>query len=287
MPLLGAHVSTAGGVSLAFERGEAIGCDALQVFVKNANAWRAKPIADAEVAAFHAARAATPGPGAAAPLPVVAHASYLINLCSPKPDVHEKSQVALRDELERCSALGVPGLVMHPGAHLGEGEDAGLDGIARALDAVHAAGPDLTARVLLENTAGQGTVLGSRLEQLARIRGALDAPDRVGVCLDTCHAFAAGYDLRSEAGYAAFMDEVEATIGLGAVAAVHLNDSVFDVGSRKDRHATIGEGFLGAEAFARWLADPRWGDVPMVLETPLGDDGLGHQRDLVALRALL
>jgi len=268
MPRLGAHVSTAGGVSTAFPRA-------------------AKPLPGAEIDAFRAAHAGTPGPSAPAPLPLVAHAGYLINLCSPKPDVHEKSQEALTDELERCTALGVPGLVLHPGAHLGTGEDAGLDGIARALDAVHAALPDASARVLLENTAGQGTVLGSRLEQLATIVARVDAPERVGVCLDTCHAFAAGYDLRSDDGYAAFVDEVARTVTLERIAAVHLNDSVFGLGSHKDRHASIGEGELGREAFARWLADPRWGDVPMVLETPLGDDGLGHARDLATLRALL
>lgn len=287
MPRLGAHVSTAGGVALAFERGTAIGCDALQVFVKNANAWRGKPLEPGDVAAFRDAHAATSGATLPPPMPVVAHASYLINLCSPKPDVHAKSQVALGDELARCGALGIPGLVMHPGAHLGEGEDAGLDAIARALDAVHAAVLDVTARVLLENTAGQGTVLGASLAHLARIRASVDAPARVGVCLDTCHAFAAGYDLRDEGGYEAFVAEVEATVGLDAVAAVHLNDSVFDLGSRKDRHATIGEGALGAQAFARWLRDPRWGDVAQVLETPLGDDELGHQRDLATLRSLL
>lgn len=286
MPRLGAHVSTAGGVASAFPRAVELGCDALQVFVKNANAWRAKPLPATEIGAFRAAHAATPGPSAPAPLPLVAHAGYLINLCSPKPDVHEKSHAALVDELERCSALGVPGLVLHPGAHLGEGEEVGLDGIARALDAVHAALPDATARVLLENTAGQGTVLGSRLEQLAAILARVDAPGRVGVCLDTCHAFAAGYDLRSDDGYAAFVDEVARTVTLQRVAAVHLNDSVFGLGSRKDRHASIGEGELGRATFARWLADARWGDVPMVLETPLGDDGLGHARDLATLRAL-
>jgi deoxyribonuclease-4 len=286
MPRLGAHVSTAGGVSRAFARGEAIGCDALQVFVKNASTWAAKPLPEAEVRAFQDARDATAGPGAAAPLPVIAHASYLINLCSPKPDVHAKSRTALLDELGRCTDLGIPGLVLHPGAHLGEGEDAGIDGIARSLDAVHHEGAALTARVLLENTAGQGTVLGSKLAQLARIVDLVDAPERVGVCLDTCHAFAAGYDLRTDEGYAAFVDEVEATIGLARVAALHLNDSVFGLGSGKDRHATIGEGMLGAAAFARLIHDPRWGDVPMVLETPLGDDELGHQRDLVTLRAL-
>ncbi|MBW6455376.1 MAG: deoxyribonuclease IV [Trueperaceae bacterium] len=286
MPRLGAHVSTAGGVSTAFPRAAELGCDALQVFVKNANAWRAKPLPTAEIDAFRAAHAGTPGPSAPAPLPLVAHAGYLINLCSPKADVHEKSREALIDELERCTALGVPGLVLHPGAHLGTGEDEGLDGIARALDAVHAALPDAGARVLLENTAGQGTVLGSRLEQLAAIVARVDAPERVGVCLDTCHAFAAGYDLRDDDGYAAFVDEVARTVTLERVAAVHLNDSRFGVGSHKDRHASIGEGELGRETFARWLADARWGDVPMVLETPLGDDGLGHARDLATLRAL-
>lgn len=285
MPRIGAHVSTAGGVSLAFGRGRDIGCDALQVFVKNASTWRGKPLSAQETAAFHEAHAGTSGPTADAPLPVIAHASYLINLCSDKPDVHDRSQVALLDELERCSALGIPGLVLHPGAHLGAGVDAGLEGVARALDAVHAAGADLSARVLLENTAGQGTVLGSKLDQLARIITALDAPDRVGVCLDTCHAFAAGYDLRDEVGYEAFVDEVEATIGTSRVTAWHLNDSKFGLGAGKDRHATIGEGALGTEAFARLMADPRWGDMPMVLETPLDDDGLGHQRDLVTLRS--
>jgi deoxyribonuclease IV len=286
MPRIGAHVSTAGGVSTAFARASALGCDAIQVFVKNANAWAAKPLATAEIDAFHAAHAATPGPAVPAPLPLVAHAGYLINLCSPKPDVHERSGAALVDELRRCEALGIPGLVLHPGAHLGEGAEVGVDGVARALDAAHAALPDLRARVLLENTAGQGTVLGSRLDQLAAIIGLVDAPERVGVCLDTCHAFAAGYDLRDDDGYRSFVEEVEATVTLARVRAVHLNDSVFGLGSAKDRHASIGAGELGAAAFARWLGDARWGDVPMVLETPLGDDGEGHARDLVTLRRL-
>lgn len=285
-PRLGAHVSTAGGVSTAFPRATELGCDALQVFVKNANTWRAKPLADAEVAAFRDAHAATPGPAAPAPLPLVAHAGYLINLCSPKADVHARSREALVDELGRCDALGVPGLVLHPGAHLGEGEEAGLDGVARSLDAVHAALPDVRVRVLLENTAGQGTVLGSRLAQLAAVIARVDAPARVGVCLDTCHAYAAGYDLRDDDGYAAFVDEVEATVTRARVAALHLNDSLFGLGSRKDRHASIGAGELGLGAFARVLADAGWGAIPMVLETPLGDDGRGHARDLATLRGL-
>lgn len=284
---LGAHVSTAGGVASAFGRAADLGCDALQIFVKNANAWRARPLAEAEIAAFREAHGATPGPSAPAPLPLVAHAGYLINLCSPKPDVHARSREALVDELRRCEALGVPGLVLHPGAHLGEGEEAGLDGVARALDAVHAEVGNIGARVLLENTAGQGTVLGSRLTQLAAIVARVDAPERVGVCLDTCHAFAAGYDLAAEDGYQAFVDEVAATVTLERVAAVHLNDSRFGCGARKDRHANIGAGELGLAAFERWLDDARWGERPMVLETPLGDDGQGHARDLATIRGLL
>ena len=285
MVFLGAHVSTAGGVSTAFARGAEIGCDALQVFVKNANAWRAAPLAAREIAAFGAAHATTTGPNAPAPLPVVAHAGYLINLCSPKPDVHERSRAATIDELERCAALGIPGLVLHPGAHLGTGEEAGLDAIAASLDAIHAVCHAPT-RVLLENTAGQGTVLGAQLTHLAAIIARIDAPERVGVCLDTCHAFAAGFDLRSAEGYEAFMAEVEATITLARVAAVHVNDSVFGLGSRKDRHANVGAGEIGLAAFTRWLHDPRWAGVPHLLETPLGDDLQGHARDLSTLRAL-
>lgn len=285
-PHLGAHVSTAGGVSTAFGRAADLGCDALQVFVKNANTWSAKPLPEAEISAFRAGHATTPGPRASAPLPLVAHAGYLINLCSPKSDVHARSREALIDELGRCEALGVPGLVLHPGAHLGEGEEAGLDGVARSLDAVHAALPDARVRVLLENTAGQGTVLGSRLEQLAAVIARVDAPDRIGVCLDTCHAFAAGYDLRDDDGYRAFVDAVEATVTRARVAALHLNDSKFALGSRKDRHASIGAGELGVGAFARLLADEAWGAIPMILETPLGDDGDGHARDLATLRGL-
>lgn len=283
---LGAHVSTAGGVSKAFPRAVEIGCDALQIFVKNANAWRAKALEPAEIAAFAAARAATPGFSGGLPMPVVAHAGYLINLCSSKADVHAKSAEALIDELERCEALGVSGLVMHPGAHLGAGVEAGVDGVAAALDRVHAALPGVAVRVLLENTAGQGTVLGGPLAELAAIIARVDDPQRVGVCIDTCHAFAAGYAIDGAEGYAAFVDELEATVGLQRVAALHLNDSKFGCGQHKDRHANIGEGEIGAEAFARLLHDERWGSTPMLLETPLGDDEQGHARDLRRLREL-
>jgi deoxyribonuclease-4 len=184
MPPLGAHVSVAGGAHKAFARGRDIGCDAIQIFVKNASRWNAKPLDEARTTAFREAHADDP-------MPVVAHGSYLINLCSTKPETLVRSREALIDELERCTALGVPGLVLHPGAHLGAGVDAGLEGIARSLDTIFEARPDLEARVLLENTAGQGTVLGSRFEELARIVALVVAPERLAICLDSCHAFAA------------------------------------------------------------------------------------------------
>lgn len=279
MPPLGAHVSVAGGAHKAFVRGRDLGCDAVQIFVKNANRWRAKPLDEARIAAFREAHAADP-------MPVVAHGSYLINLCSTKPETHARSRTALIDELERCTALGVPGLVLHPGAHLGAGVDAGLEEIARSLDAIFAERPDLEAKVLLENTAGQGTVLGARFEELARIVALVDAPERLAVCLDSCHAFAAGYDLADPDGYEAALDAFDGALGFERLAAIHLNDSKFPLGQRKDRHANIGEGDLGEAFFATLLADPRLSAIPMILETPLGDDGEGHRRDLERLRAL-
>ena len=286
MGLLGAHVSAAGGVANAFERGAAIGCDALQVFVKNANAWRAKPLAASAIDAFASARAATPGPGAPAPLPVIAHASYLINLASPVAETAEKSRDALVDELQRCDALGIDGLVLHPGAHVGQGEEAGLEAIARALDEVFARHPDGRCLLLLENTAGQGTVLGADPAHHGRLVRSVASPDRLGVCLDTCHAFAAGFDLRTADGFERLLDEAHAAFGVERVRAWHLNDSKHDLGSRKDRHATIGEGAIGAAPFARLIHDARFAMLPMLLETPLGDDEQGHARDLVTLRGL-
>lgn len=279
-------MSAAGGVAKAFERGAAIGCDALQVFVKNANAWRAAPLAQSAVDAFRRARSVTAGASAAAPLPVVAHASYLINLASPATETAAKSRDALVDELQRCDALGVDALVLHPGAHVGEGEEAGLERIVRALDEVFARHPEGRCLLLLENTAGQGTVLGADLAHHGRIVRSVATPERLGVCLDTCHAFAAGFDLRAADGYEALLAAADAEVGLERVRAWHLNDSKHPLGSRKDRHESIGAGAIGPEAFARLVHDQRFALVPMLLETPLGDDEQGHARDLVTLRAL-
>ncbi|HVR09746.1 MAG TPA: deoxyribonuclease IV [Thermoanaerobaculia bacterium] len=282
-PPLGVHVSVAGGVATAFERAAALGCDAIQIFVKNANQWRASPLERREAAAFRAAHAA--GRVGA----VMAHASYLINLAATDPQVLALSREALADELERCGRLGVAGLVLHPGAHLGSGEEAGLDRAAAALDRTLAALPGLRTRVLLENTAGQGTCLGHRLEHLAALRQRLPAARRrrVGYCIDTCHAFAAGYPIADRAGWRDFVAEVSGRLGLPALGCIHVNDSLRPCGSRRDRHAHIGEGLLGLETFGRLLAEPALAAVPMIVETDPGKDMAGHARDLEALRGLM
>jgi len=280
LPPLGAHVSVAGGMTTSIERATELGCTAIQLFVKNASQWRGREVGDEEAAAFRAAHAASPVG------PLVAHASYLINLCTLDPALLERSREALGDELERCARLGVGGLVLHPGAHLGAGEEPGIDCVAASLDAVFAKLPETGVRVLLENTAGQGSCLGYRLEHLAAIRERVAAPHRVGVCIDTCHAFAAGYAIHRPAGYEDFLSRIEDLLGLEALGCFHLNDSVRPFASRRDRHAHIGEGEIGLSAFARFLHDPRLKAVPMVVETEPGEGMEGHRRDLETLRGL-
>ncbi len=280
-PLLGAHVSIAGGLPKAIERGEDLGCEALQIFVKNASQWRGRALGEEEATAFRQAH------GASAIGPLVAHSSYLINLAATDPAILAKSRAALGDELDRCSRLGVAGLVVHPGAHLGAGEDAGVVAIAASLDAVFAERPACSTRVLLENTAGQGTVLGYTNAQLAAIAAASEAGDHLGFCLDTCHAFAAGYAVHEPAGYEEWMAEVAELLGWERVGAFHLNDSKQPFASRKDRHENVGQGAIGPELFARLLHDERAAGRPMVVETPMGDDEEGHRRDLEFLRSLL
>ena len=280
LPPLGAHVSVAGGIANAVPRGEELGCTAIQVFVKNANRWQAKPIAPQDAEGFRRAREAS------AIGPAVAHASYLINLAATDETVRGRSLAALADELARCAQTGLDALVLHPGAHLGAGEEAGVERVAAALDEVLAATAGDGVTVLLENTAGQGTCLGWRLEHLAAIRDRLAAPGRVGVCIDTCHAFAAGYPVHEPAGYEEFVAELDAVVGLDVLGCVHLNDSLRPLGSRRDRHAHVGEGEIGTGCFARLLHDERLRRVPMVLETEPGPDREGHRRDLAVLRSL-
>lgn len=275
---LGVHVSIAGGIEKAFARGEAIGCTAIQIFTKNASQWRAKPISAESAAAFRACRQQSPiGP-------VAAHDSYLINLAAPDPAKWEQAKAAFADELERCALLGVEALVMHPGAHLGAGEEVGLQRIAAAFREIFAAAP-AGVRVLLETTAGMGSHLGWRFEQLARIMELVPQHD-FGVCLDTCHVFAAGYDLASEAGYAAMMAEFDRLIGCERLRLFHVNDSKKPCGSRVDRHEHVGRGCIGETGFACLMRDARFRAVPKILETPPGEANVDDLRNLTLLRRL-
>jgi len=275
---LGAHMSIAGGMPESVVRARAVEATALQVFVKSSNQWAARPFADGEAAAF---RRAAEEAGLARH--VIAHASYLVNLASPDDALWERSVAALGEELSRCGALGIVSLVVHPGAHMGAGEEAGLRRVTAALDRVLALGNGEGPSVLLEITAGQGSCLGATFEQLAWVLERARRGERLGVCFDTCHALAAGYEFRDARSYRETMGRLDETVGLERVQALHLNDSKNGIGSRKDRHAHIGEGEVGLEAFRLLLNDPRFRGVPMVLETPKGDD---LEEDRVNLRVL-
>lgn len=276
--LLGAHVSVAGGLDKAFARGIECGCTALQIFTKNANRWQAKPISDTESSAFRQSWQES-GIG-----PVMAHDAYLINLASPKSGVWEKSKEALRDELRRCAQLGVTDLVMHPGAHLGTGEEAGLERIREAFREILVDTPP-EVRLLLENTAGQGSYLGGDFAHLGALLEGFDET-RFGICFDTCHAHAAGYDLSTEEGYAQTMAEFDRLVGLEQIKAFHLNDSMKPCGSKVDRHAHIGQGTIGNTGFACLMQDQRFVEIPMVLETPKGEQGDMDLVNLALLREL-
>lgn len=278
---LGAHMSIAGGVSRAFDRGEQIGCEAMQIFTKNQNQWEAKPLEPAEVERFRRRQQET------GIEPVIAHDAYLINLASPDDALWERSLRAFIDELVRAEMLGLPGVVLHPGAHMGAGEKIGLDRIARALDRAHAATPGFRTQTLLEITAGQGSNLGYTFEQLAAIRNAVDDPGRVAICFDTAHALAAGYEYRTPEAYAAMWDHFDRVLGIELIRCFHLNDSKKDLGSRVDRHTHIGQGFVGLEAFRMILNDPRFDSLPMLLETPKGTDMKEDIENLRVLRSLI
>ncbi|MFZ2487824.1 MAG: deoxyribonuclease IV [Anaerolineae bacterium] len=278
---LGAHMSTAGGVSKAFERGQSIGCNTMQIFTRNQNRWESKPLDPGEVARWQAAAAQT---GIA---PVIAHASYLINLGSPDDALWEKSIYALVDELQRAETLGLLGVVLHPGAHMEQGEAAGIARVAAGLDRAHAATAGFQTKTLLEITAGQGTTLGYTFEHLAAMRAQAADSERIAVCFDTCHAFAAGYDFRTPETYAATMSAFDRTVGLERLACFHFNDSKGTLGNRRDRHEAIGQGGIGLSGFAQILNDPRFADVPMILETPKSDDLHEDVENLAVLRSLL
>ena len=279
--LLGAHMSIAGGVDLAPERGESVGCEAIQLFLKNNNQWQGKEITAEASARFrknllkHHIKA------------TVAHDCYLINLCATDPEILRKSREATVDELQRCKLLGIPYLVMHPGAHLDAGVEAGIRLIADSLNCCLAQTPRNRTMILLETTAGQGTNLGWRFEELGEIVRLVRAKKRIGVCLDTCHVFAAGYDIRTAAGWRKTMANFDRAIGLDLLKVFHLNDSKRELGSRVDRHEHLGQGCIGLEGFRAMVRSRRFRHCPGLLETPKGPDLKEDIANLARLRSLL
>jgi deoxyribonuclease-4 len=279
VPLFGAHLSIAGGLQNAISAALALRCGTVQLFTKNASQWRGKPLADDEIRAFRKALSASRLRFA------TAHDSYLINLATPDDALYRKSIDAFTEEVERAEALGLTYLVMHPGAHMGTTEELGIARVVTALDEVHGRCAGFRVKILLENTAGQGTTIGHRFEQLAEIRKRVGDAARLGVCIDTCHAFAAGYSLDASDGYDSTFQQFDSLIGIKHLRLFHMNDSKKPLGSRVDRHAGIGLGEIGLESFRRLVNDPRFLDRPMILETPKEDDQ-GKEMDPVNLRIL-
>lgn len=279
MVLLGAHESVSGGLHLAFERIRRASGECLQLFTRNQRQWQASELTTTEKDLFLAAHEQSGG------MIVASHASYLVNLASGKEELREKSKRNLALELGRSSQLGIPLVVLHPGSHGGDGVEVGLKRCVGGLDRV-LGGSDGQVQILIETTAGQGTGLGSSFTELAYILGNSHYPELLGVCVDTCHIFAAGYELRTPAGYSATMAALEQTVGLEKVRFFHLNDSKTDLGSRVDRHEHIGKGAIGLEGFRNLLRDRRFVDRPMVLETPKGEDLDEDRVNLQILRSL-
>ena len=277
---IGAHMSIAGGLFRALERGAALGCAAVQIFLKSHRQWAARPLADEDVRAFARARRRT---GIRL---VFAHASYLVNLAAPANAAWAQAVDAFTDELERAEALGLGSVVIHPGSHMGEGVEAGLARVIQALDEVTRRTAGMRLKIALENTAGAGNVLGRSFAELGALIRRAQRPERLGVCIDTCHLFAAGYDIRRATGYRRAIDECAAEVGLGRVLAFHLNDANAPLGSGLDRHANIGEGRLGLPAFRFLLNDPRFIRTPKVLETPKEPEPTADLRNLATLRRL-
>jgi deoxyribonuclease-4 len=279
---LGAHIGISDGLGEAPRKGREIGCDAIQIFSKSPQMWAGPPIADEAAEAF---RAAVRDVGLKA---TAVHHGYLINLASPKKAMLGRSRKALLDEILRASQVGVDGLILHPGAHMGEGADAGLGRIVESLNWVLAKAPDAPVRLLLENAAGQGTAMCSTFPELRRVLDGVSDRSRIGVALDTCHLFAAGNEFRTPESYGALMDRLGSELGLAEVRAFHLNDAKADLGSHLDRHENIGNGKIGLDGFRSLVNDPRWAAVPGYLETPVEDkDYAAYVRDLATLRGLV
>jgi deoxyribonuclease IV len=278
--LIGAHMSIAGGFTRAWDRAQAVGCQALQVFTKNNMQWEASPIKESLKAAFLERTAALK-------FPVCGHAGYLINLGAPAGATATRSLKSLTDELERAEALGLPFLVLHPGSHMGQGEETGIKTVAKNLKAVLKNCRAKKVRVALETTAGQGNCLGHRFEHLAEIAEQVGMPSRIGYCFDTCHVFAAGFDISRPRGLATTLKEFDRLLGLENILAFHFNDSKTGLGSRVDRHEHIGKGHIGIEPFKEILNTRAFTKVPKILETPKTDDGRADMNNLKVLRGLI
>ena len=279
MAILGAHMSIAGGYYKAVHLAHDAGCDCVQLFTKNNNQWRAKPIDQSEATRFQKALREL---DIFAP---ISHCSYLINLASPKDELRQKSIEAMLVELQRADLLGIRYVVMHPGSFTTSTEQEGLDQIARSIDTIFTRSAPPSAKILLETTAGQGSNLGWKFEHLKSIIQACDAKSQLGVCLDTCHMFAAGYPLAAPEDYDRTMDKLLKQVGIRRIKAIHLNDSKKPFGSRLDRHEHIGQGEMGLEPFRNLLHDERFSKVPMYLETPKGEED-GEDLDVMNLRTL-
>jgi deoxyribonuclease IV len=276
--LIGAHISTKGGVHTVFERAAAINATAVALFAKNSNQWKGKELTDEDCALFAEKRTITP---------IFTHASYLINLATTNPEFHRKSIGAMLDELDRAERLGIRAVVLHPGAHMGAGPKAGVEQIARSLDRIHAKIPNHKVVTLLETSAGQGSCVGCSFEELGQIIKLVDDRKRVGICFDTCHVFASGYDLRTRAAYEHTIECVEEHVGIRNVGLFHLNDSKKALGSRVDRHEHIGDGQIGLDGFSFLLNDERFRGIPKLLETPKKIEHESDRRNLATLRGLI
>jgi deoxyribonuclease-4 len=274
---LGAHMSISGGIHLAPERGGKSGCGVIQIFTQNASQWRGKEISDTDAVLFREKWVES------GLHEVVSHDIYLVNLGAPPGEVRDKSLAAFRDEMTRCARLGIAKIVMHPGAHTGDGEETGLRRITGAFDELFAAVPEYTGKVLLETTAGQGSNVGYRFEHLQTIMDGSSFPERFGVCVDTCHIFAGGYDISTDEGCRKTFDEFDRIVGLERLQAFHINDSKKGLNCRVDRHEHIGKGALGLAPFRFLMNDPRFVTIPKILETPKGDN---DEMDAVNLKVL-
>jgi deoxyribonuclease IV len=279
--LLGAHMSIAGGIHTAVERGISIGCTTMQMFVKNNNQWRGKNLSEEDVLTYkNLLRESRIGP-------VVVHDTYLINLCATDKQILQKSREALKDELDRCETLGVEYLNFHPGSHVGAGEEDGIRRIVESLDMIHEETKGYRVKSVLETTAGQGTAIGYRFEQLRSIIDGVSEPQRMAVCVDTCHVFAAGYDISTESGYEKTFEEFDAIIGLDRLVAFHVNDSKRELNSRVDRHEHIGAGKIGKNGFRLLMNDGRFSTVPKILETPKGPEMKEDVKNMRTLRNMV